>query len=229
MKYLVIASLVLGAAACGGDSPSGPSVPPSGTPQTYTLAGRITESAPTADTVVAGATVRVTAGPNAGASSTTDSAGMYAISGLQLASLAVSVSAVNYIETGSGISLVAGATTTTSDFQLKPTQRALAETVVGTINGGDATCGSSSPQPCKVHVFPIHHDGVFTANLTWNTNADLDLQLYRDGTEIAESSGDASSQEVSANLTGGFNYELRVIYRTGSLITAYALDVARMN
>jgi hypothetical protein len=82
-----------------------------------------------------------------------------------------------------------------------------------------------------VRTIPLHHGGVIDATLTWNGTADLDLELWRAGasTEIASSDGVRGTEHVSADVAGGSNYELRVIYYSGATIASYFLRVIHPN
>jgi len=109
------------AAACGGGGGGGstptPSSPTPPTPTTWTLSGRVTETPPTQTIPIAGATVRVTDGPNANRSATTDSGGNYTLSNLQQSGFTVSVTADGYQPRSQGVDLTQNRTL---NFELAP-------------------------------------------------------------------------------------------------------------
>jgi hypothetical protein len=100
--------------SCGGgsESPTSPTSNPTPTPQaqTFTLSGRVTETAPTQTTVVVGATVSVVDGANAGKSAVSDSTGNYSIAGLQRGGFTVNATAEGYAGTSTGVDLTANRT-----------------------------------------------------------------------------------------------------------------------
>jgi hypothetical protein len=112
-----------------------------------------------------------------------------------------------------------------------PVFRTIDETLTGTVSGGSTTCGTFVPRPCVVRSLGIHHTGRIDATLTWNGTADLDLQLWRSGasSEIASSDGVGGTERVSADVTGGSTYELRVIYYSGATAANYILRVIHPN
>jgi hypothetical protein len=93
---------------CGG-SP----ISPSSSVQTFTLSGRVTDSATGLGLV--GAIVSVGDGVNTGRSSTTDGAGSYAIAGLQQSGFTLTASVANYRSASKAVTLT---TDQTLSFQL---------------------------------------------------------------------------------------------------------------
>ena len=96
--------------ACSGDKGSAttsPSPPPSPT-TTFSLNGRVSRSDTSAP--VAGATVSIVDGPNAGKPTTTDMSGNYSFTSLQQSSFTVNASAANYISQSLGVTLTSNQT-----------------------------------------------------------------------------------------------------------------------
>jgi hypothetical protein len=234
----LLLGVVLSCSLACGTSPASPSTTTPTTPTppappvvtTYTLTGQITESVPTTATAIVGATITIGDGPNAGKSATSDTGGRYTISGLQFAGGTATISASNYQSISRGVSLSSSGTTTTTNYPLAPNPRTMTETLTGQVSGGDTTCSDGVFQkPCRIVTFPIHNSGAFSALLTWNGTADLDLSLWRGTTEIARSSGVRGREEVSAILSIASNYELHVTYYQGATVASYILNVTRMN
>jgi hypothetical protein len=95
--------------ACGGSaSSSSAPVPPTPTAVTFSLNGQITDGATAV--AIAGATVSVADGSNAGKSATTDASGNYSLSGLQSSGFTVIVSASGYQTFSKGTTLTASQT-----------------------------------------------------------------------------------------------------------------------
>jgi Carboxypeptidase regulatory-like domain len=112
---VVVACLgLLAVIACGGSS-STPS-PTTPTATTYTLSGTVTNATTAAP--IAGATVTIGDGPNAGRSATTDGAGSFSITGLQSSGFTVTVAAAGYVTATKGVGLISNQTIT---VQLAPT------------------------------------------------------------------------------------------------------------
>jgi hypothetical protein len=224
---------VLVAFGCTKDDPTTPTNPnpsPSPTPPpaatTFTLTGRVTESAPTTSIGIAGARVAFNDGPNAGRSAAADSNGNYSFSGLTTGNANPNASAANYLDQARGLALTANATL---NFTLMPTPRTLDENLTGSVSGGSPPCGTFLPNPCVTRTIPLHHPGIIDATLTWNGTADLDLELWRGTTEIASSDGVRGTERITADVTGGSNYEFRVIYYQGATIANYILRVIHPN
>jgi hypothetical protein len=93
-------------------------------------------------------------------------------------------------------------------------------------------CAGSSigGKPCRRFAFNIYNGGALTATLTWsNRDNDLDLELWRGTTQIAESTGVSAQEQVSSTVTAGSAYELRAVYYGGSTIQNFELRVTRPN
>lgn len=98
---LLCASLL--AVSCGGTYGPGATTP-APTP-TYDLSGRVTETPETGSLAIAGATIVVADGPNAGRSVTTDTSGNYRMTGLQPSGFTVTASAPGYVPASRGVTL----------------------------------------------------------------------------------------------------------------------------
>jgi hypothetical protein len=118
-RFVVAVSLATVVAACGSSSSTtAPTPGPAPTPPiatTYSLTGTVTS---TAGGGIAGATVRILDGANAGKSTTTSASGAYSFTGLAVAGQTVNASATNYSALSKGVSTT---TNQTLDFQLAPT------------------------------------------------------------------------------------------------------------
>lgn len=88
-----------------------------GAATTFTLAGIVTESAPTTSTVLAGATVRFVDGANQGKSAVTGADGRYEISGLSAGGYTVSATLAGYANATLPVGIEG---TTTLNFRLDP-------------------------------------------------------------------------------------------------------------
>jgi hypothetical protein len=223
----------ISAACTGGDAgPMAPSITitptPTSSPNSFTLTGRVTESAPTQIDGVKGALLTIGDSVNAGRSTSTDAYGFYSISGLQSAGFTLNLSADGYVNTSQAVSVTSN---TTMNLQLAPVARQMSHTSTGQLTGTDGTCSDGASQkPCRILVFPVHNAGPIDAALTWNPGevADLDLTLFQTGTQApitGSAAAGASPERVSAHVTGGSTYELRVTYRSGRAGTTYTLRV----
>lgn len=118
LRSLYAVVFVVAAAACSGSketatSPS-PTPPPTGSTLTFSLSGTVTGgnmyTGGAAPTALAGATVSIVDGPNAGKSTTTDASGKYAFTTLQQAGFTVKVSAATYVTQSRSITLTSNLT-----------------------------------------------------------------------------------------------------------------------
>jgi hypothetical protein len=144
LAWIPTVAMALLLSACGSDSssggggvvttPTGPNTPTTPT-VSYTVTGVVVDA--TSGTVISGATVRVTDGPDVNKSALTDGVGRYTLTGLQFAGFSVAASATNYVGQSRGVTLTSGATTSTVDFQLARSTPApsAARTVTGTWRG----------------------------------------------------------------------------------------------
>jgi hypothetical protein len=109
---------LIGCGSSGDSTPTTPTTPATPAPTTFSLTGRVTESAPSAFVAVSGATLSVADGPNAGRTATTNNNGDYQFTGLQGGGFTVSVTAPGYQATSAGINLTGNLT---RSFSLDPT------------------------------------------------------------------------------------------------------------
>lgn len=101
MRRILVLTIIVGSigmVSCGGKNGGGSSTPssPTPTPTTFTLNGRVTETAPTQTTAIVGAHVSIGDGPNMGRSTTSDTGGNYSLTNLQRSAFAVTASAEGY-------------------------------------------------------------------------------------------------------------------------------------
>ena len=153
------------ACSAGSQAPTAPSPQPAAS-ATYSLSGTITEAAPTATVPIAGAAVTIGDGPNAGRSATTDSRGVYTISGLQRSGFTINASANGFQPSAKGLTLLAD---NALDFALSPTPAILsdAQTQRFTDNVGATGCLDVNRRPCFRTTYPVHNAGRFDARLVW--------------------------------------------------------------
>lgn len=228
-KALVVAVLIV-VSACGGGSstPTSPPPPVVQPPTTANLSGRVTETAPTASTAVAGATLTVSDGSNAGKSTTTDSGGNYSFTGLTRGGFTMNISASGFNSTGFSVDLTGDLT---RNFNLAPSPRTITETLTGSVSGGSPTCPIIVVKPCQSFSLPTHHSGTLSARLTWdNRNNDLDLEVWNGTNRLASSNDVGGTEEfISTNVSSGNSYTLRVIYYSGSTVQPFSVAVTRPN
>jgi hypothetical protein len=235
LSVVLSASLVAGCTgAHASSSAPAQSLVPATAPTAATqvsLAGRVTETAPTSLTGIEGAVVTIGDGPNAGHSTTTDTYGFYTIADLQPGAFTVAVTADDYVGTSERLACAASST---SDFQLMPVAQTETHVLTGDIGPEDGTCSDGNSQrPCRIVVIPIHNAGPVDAVLTWSGGAaDLDLTLFQTGISkpiVRSASAGHGPEEVQATLTTGATYEFRITYAGGSGRTAYTLRVVHLN
>ena len=239
LRALPCGLIVLLTAACGSDlsstapSPSQIVVEPAAPDKkTYTLAGRVTESMPTASDGIAGATVTISDGVNAGESTVTDARGFYRLSKLHPSEFVMRVSAPGFVAASEPVTL---AYDRTSNVQLRPEPKQLTFSLRGDIASGDGHCSDGEAmRPCRIILFPVHNPGPIQATLHWTTGEDVDLDLTlfeTDGrTSIARSANRAENvEQLRADVVGGATYELRVTLGAGTGAASYTLDFSQPN
>ena len=239
LRALPCALVVLLTAACGSDlsstapSPSQIVVEPAAPDKaTYTLAGRVTESMPTASDGIAGATVTISGGVNAGESTVTDARGFYRLSKLHPSEFAMRVSAPGFVAASEPVTL---AYDRTSNVQLRPEPKQLTFSLHGDIASGDGHCSDGEAmRPCRIILFPVHNPGLIQATLHWTTgeDVDLDLTLFQTGgrTAIAKSANRSETvEQLRGEVTGGATYELHVTLAAGTGAASYTLDFSQPN
>jgi hypothetical protein len=227
---ICVASLlaVLGT-ACGA-SPAAPTptptpVPPNPSATCCSLSGIVTETAPTALQGVAGASVTVIAGLDAGMSTIADAAGQYLLSKLQLGAITLRSSANGYDDTF--LTLTITGDRSGFGFQLNPTNVMVSARHADVVSDQDAVCQNfevSTRLPCKTYLIALHSAGVVTAVLNWDdaieVSSALALELVREpGTNQGDrielnhvTQGNPNREEVIATLAPGL-YSVRVLYQ----------------
>lgn len=232
MKRVLLAAVLTVVGACGGGdgggSPTSPTPPTNPTPQTFTLAGGISETAPTTANKIPGAIVTFVDGSNAGKTATADGAGNYRITGLNRGGFTVRVEAPGYDAISSGVEINADVT---RNFTLRPVFQPITETLSGDVSGGSPTCGTFLVKPCRTFTVSVHHGGTLEARLQWgNRSNDLDLELWSGTNQLADSHRVGTTEEfISSGVSAGSTYQLRVIYYSGSTVQPFTLRVSRPN
>jgi len=134
---VVLLVTMVSVSACSGTSQSPvPAPSPAASPgpaATFSLSGKIVSFGATP---IAGATVSIGDGPNAGQVATTDSAGQYQFTALQQSGFTVTVSATDYMPQSMGVTLTSNRTL---NFSLRPLPAAI--TLTGRVT--DATTGAA--------------------------------------------------------------------------------------
>lgn len=225
-------ALVLAATACGKQNSGSLVAPtsdpaPSATP--IAINGGIFETAPTADTAIPLATVRITDSSNAGQWTTTDVWGRYTLSGLKPGQFTIVASAEGFVDQSQSVSAYGD---TTVNVHLKPVPRTMHHTSTGTIAATDGTCSDGVAQrPCRILMVPVHNEGSTTATLTWigDKSPDLDLTLFQTGgpSPLARSNhSGAGPEQITATIPGGSTYEFRMTWAAGTGSAQYTIEVA---
>jgi len=205
--------------ACGDDTPTDPSSTPS-------LSGTVTESAPNASVLIAGATVTLD-GVNAGKTTTTNVAGVYSFEGLSDGTFAVRATKSGYEENSLPITLTGSQTGFV--VPLRPVRRTVNETLTGTVRALDPICDGSG-KPCARHSIGVHYDGTIDVTLTWTAqggSVDLALELWRGNSRLELSDVSVGTEHVSSFAVAGSSHEVRVIYSNGTAVANYELAVRR--
>jgi hypothetical protein len=242
--YAALLFLSLSSTACteGSSSPTGPStrptidvLPPAPGDATFTLTGRITESAPAKPGGIDGASVTIADGVNAGRSTTTDLTGYYTLASLKPSSFTLAVSATGYVTASEKIDLAFDRTT---NLELRPEPTRLTYTLRGDIDSSDGSCHDGvASRPCRIITFPVHNPGPIEARLTWTSeaepdDADLDLSLFQTGATqpIARSAvrGDVPEQ-LATQVTIPSIYELRITFAAGRGAASYTIAYSQPN
>lgn len=195
----------------------------------FPLTGSVSESIPTTNVKIANATVTIDSGPNAGRTAVTDGAGNYSFSDLTAGGMNLKVAAPGYQQGGGTVDL--NGPNKTLNLTMRPDARTIDETITGSVGGGDSTCSDGTFQkPCKRHTLPIHNAGLVEVDMEFTGGSnDLDLTFWSSGTLVAESKGVRGRESISANVSGGGSYEVRVTYYSGATVSNYTLRVRRPN
>ncbi len=216
--FLVFFFLAL-SSGCGDDTPTDPSPTPS-------LSGTVTESAPNASVLIAGATVTLD-GVNAGKTTTTNVAGVYSFEGLSDGTFTVRASKSGYEDNSLPVTL--SGSQTGFVVPLRPVRRTVNETLSGAVRALEPICEGSG-KPCARHSIGVHYDGTIDVTLTWTAqggSVDLALELWRGNTRLELSDVSVGSEHVSSFAVAGSSHEVRVIYSNGTAIANYELAVRR--
>ena len=235
-RIIIAFAIAAVAAACSNGSLASPTSPTTPTtPQvpaspTVTLNGRVTETAPTTHTGIGRATVRVTSGPSAGQSATTNSMGYYTIPDVTVGST-IEVSAEGYVGSSRGLETVGEL----GQFQLMPLPTTKTSALRDTLSDKVGKCSDGvTERPCHILTIPVHNDGPLDATLTWEPAiaADLNLSLFRTSPSalLSRAATNGGNQErITADVKGGTVFELRVTYASGTAAPTYALRVTHPN
>ena len=205
--------------ACDEDTPTDPSSTPS-------LSGTVTESAPNASVLIAGATVTLD-GVNAGKTTTTNVAGVYSFNGLSDGTFTVRATKSGYEDNSLPITL--SGSQTGFVVPLRPVRRTVNETLSGAVRALDPICDGSG-KPCARHSIGVHYDGTIDVTLTWTAqggSVDLALELWRGNTRLELSDVSVGTEHVSSFAVAGSSHEVRVIYSNGTAVANYELAVRR--
>ena len=199
-------------------------------PATFTLTGRVMESAPTTPTGISGAVLTIVDGVNVGRSAVSDVWGFYSIGALQATSFMINVAADGYV----GASRMQFPTANRADFLLAPVPGMHRYQFSGEISGSDGTCDDgSAARPCRILMVPVHNPGHIHGTLRWRPGdlADLDLTLFQTGASVPiapierATATNTALEQVVADVRGGATYEFRITYRAGSHNVNYELTV----
>lgn len=183
------------------------------TPSLGTLAGVVTESAPTQTAALTGARVQVTSGPSAGVAGTTDARGTFTLSGLSGA-FDLTVTRDGYLPSVQRVQMAVGPNRVAVGLVPVP------KTIVEAFGGGPA-----NPLASPVSFFrDVHQAGLLIVNnlefLRVRTGPGssqfepMTVQLYADGRLVGESKVDASGYFQDAfrtEVAGGARYEVRLL------------------
>jgi hypothetical protein len=242
---LLIATTLSATLAAGGCSrelsPTAPTTdPPAVTPPPpveahVTLAGRVTEAAPTTVMGVWDSTVTISDGTNSWSSEKTyggPGQGRYSIPSLRPGRYDAVVAAAGFVTATRTITIPADAAT---DFSLLPVPETQTNTFEYQISDGDGTCSDGAQErPCRIVAIPIHNPGPIDATLSWKATGPvaLNLTLFQKGQRepLARSTSMGNgNQRVVANVPGGAVYELRITYGSGTGPASYAMRVVHQN
>src|SRR5690606_21654106 len=114
---------------------------------TAVLDGVVSETAPTTDTAVPGATLRITDGANAGRTATTDGNGYYVFRDLTPGAVTLTIEASGYQAASDRVSVP---TNGRHALHLQPNRQDLDYTRSNSLSGGDTVCRDLFvDRPCK--------------------------------------------------------------------------------
>jgi carboxypeptidase family protein len=203
--------LAVGAGGCGSDARTPPTAPSPG--PTFSLTGSVAETAPTEETAVAAASIRIRGGPDAGASATTDGSGRFAISSLRAATFTVDIQAGGYVEQFVTVTLDRDVR---MDVHLDTAPQTVTTTIDDSITNGDGCPGywdvPTLDNPCATnYIVNIHNAGPLLTTLTWNEpDASLGADLYDSNQGRPVGRATALDGRVSIALSAHSQYVIRV-------------------
>jgi hypothetical protein len=189
----------------------------------------VTESVPTTHTGIGNALVTIA---DSNRMAVSNSVGLYTIAGLPSAEVTINVSADGYVATSRRLATTGD---TKTDFQLRPIPSTLSHTLTGSISAGDGTCSDGvAMKPCRIVAIPVHNTGPIEATLSWESisPADLDVSVFQTGgsTPLARSAlTGPMPEQVTANVTVGGTYEIRVTHSSGADTVMYTLKLTSPN
>jgi hypothetical protein len=232
---VVAAALVVPIAGCSNGTsivPASITAPSNPSSPVVTLSGRVTESAPTESHSIAGATLTISAGPDAGRSTTTDIGGRYTFSDLRSGAIVVDVAARGYVGVSESIPLD---TDMKINVGLKPERRIVDHAWTGNLTPSDGTCSDGAATlPCVIVAFSMHNAGSIDAHLSWSAASaiDLNLSLFQTGVAtpiLRSAAGGVTPESITVMVSGGAHYELRITYASGTVPADYKLHVVHPN
>ena len=228
------------ALGCGGESPPAPTPDPVPTPgpTEVALSGFVRDAF--TDVPLANARVETLDPPSGkltGIFVLTDASGRYSFPGIS-GSQSIRASKDGYEGQYQRIHLVL---TSTATFHLmpvsgKPPRETIVpgETKTGAVSFSDPKCGGLFwTLPCKRFVLILSEGMTLKARLTWSGSSDIDLELWRDDTEVVKSFicqaciGGPSEEEFTRFIPAG-EYELRATLFDGAG-SPFTLTVTRVN
>jgi hypothetical protein len=232
MREVVLVVALMSAVSCGDDSggvpsPANPIAPTPAPPaQTWTLSGTVTETAPTASTRIAGATVTAVAGLDAdGQSVTTDANGAFRFAVLAAGNYTIRARAANYIESSQPLTLAGDWPLT---IQLDPVLQTVTAKSRDVVLGHPSCPGywdiprceiprSTAGEPCAVdYPFNVHHDGTAEVAIEWadrRFGLDADLCDADEGRPTAQALTrplEGAGRVVGYNVFAHTQYVIRV-------------------
>jgi carboxypeptidase family protein len=209
--WRVLVILALFAGGCG-NAPTAPTAPSQPGP-TFSLTGSVTESAPTQDTRLAGATIVLHGSPDGSRPVTTDATGAFAIPGLQRATFTVQIQAAGYVEQFVNVTLDRDQRI---EVQLDPVLQTLTTTTSDSITNGGGCPGYwddlTLSNPCAaMQVINVHYAGTLTGAVAWSDQSvGLVAELYRSDGGHPVGSPTTVDERTAIALSAHRQYVIRV-------------------
>jgi hypothetical protein len=150
-----------------------PAPAPTPAPETFTVTGRVTESAPTTDRRLSGAMVSI-----GSQSVLTDSSGSFTLTSIAAGSHTLTASKGDYVTATQTLNLPADAPGPLS-IGLDPVYESITREMSGTVSADDPPCpGTHGNFTCFSYQFPAHHAQGIEGHLYWHSSdARLELEL----------------------------------------------------